>query len=69
MVGVSGRILFGSPGAITTDKAERTGRRPVMNEARPAVQLACPYHSVNVVPSAASWSRFGVGALRALPPP
>jgi hypothetical protein len=54
MVEVSGRILLGSPGAITTDKAERTGRRPVRNEARPAVQLACPYHSVNVVPSAAS---------------
>jgi hypothetical protein len=40
MVGVSFLRPFGSPGTTTTDSAERIGMRPVMNDARPAVQLA-----------------------------
>src|SRR5262245_5402518 len=43
--------------------------RPVMNEARPAVQLACPYQDVNIAPSLAMRSTFGVGWPRAAPPP
>ena len=35
-------------GATTIDSAERMGMRPVMKEARPAVQLACPYQHVNI---------------------
>ena len=31
------------------DSADRIGMRPVMNEARPAVQLAWPYQSVNTL--------------------
>jgi hypothetical protein len=31
---------YATPGATTIDSAERIGMRPVMNEARPAVQLA-----------------------------
>jgi hypothetical protein len=31
---------FSSPGATTIERAERIGMRPVMNEERPAVQLA-----------------------------
>ena len=48
MVGVSLRRKFGSAGATTIDNAERIGTRPVMNEARPAVQLAWPYELVIV---------------------
>ena len=40
MVGVSFFNAFSSPGATTMESAERIGIRPVMNEARPAVQLA-----------------------------
>jgi hypothetical protein len=40
IVGVSFLIAFSSPGATTMESAERIGMRPVMNEARPAVQLA-----------------------------
>ena len=43
IVGVSFRRKFSSPGATTIDSALRMGILPVMNEARPAVQLACPY--------------------------
>jgi hypothetical protein len=35
--------------------------RPVINDERPAVQLACPYQSVNTAPSLAIRSMFGVG--------
>ena len=35
-------------GAITTDSAERIGMRPVMKDARPAVQSAWPYQLVNM---------------------
>jgi arylsulfatase A-like enzyme len=59
---------FGSPGTTTTDSAERIGTRPVMNEARPAVQLAWPYQSVNTTPSLATRSIFGVGWPSPAPP-
>src|SRR5712692_1594928 len=45
------------------------GIRPVMNDARPAVQLAWPYQLVNSAPSLAMRSTFGVGCPRAAPPP
>src|SRR5262249_50736116 len=61
MVGVSFFNAFSSPGTTTTDSAERIGMRPVMNEARPAVQLAWPYQHVNIAPSLAIRSTFGVG--------
>jgi hypothetical protein len=35
------------------ERAERIGMRPVMKEARPAVQLAWPYQLVKVAPSLA----------------
>ena len=59
---------FGSPGTTTTESAVRTGMRPVMNEERPAVQLAWPYQLVNIAPSLAIRSMFGVGCPRAAPP-
>jgi hypothetical protein len=43
--------------------------RPVMNEARPAVQLAWPYQFVNTAPSRVMRSMFGVGWPSAAPPP
>ena len=43
--------------------------RPVMNEHRPAVQLACPYQLVKYVPSFARRSTFGVGCPSVAPPP
>jgi hypothetical protein len=63
------RRWFSSPGATTIDSAERIGIRPVMNEARPAVQLACPYQLVKTAPSLAIRSIFGVGWPSELPPP
>ena len=68
MVGVSARRPFASPGTTTTDRAERIGMRPVMNEERPAVQLAWPYQLVNSAPSLAKRSMFGVGWPRVPPP-
>jgi len=56
-------------GATTIESAERMGMRPVMSEARPAVQLAWPYQQVNIAPSLASRSTFGVGWPRPAPPP
>ena len=38
----------------------RMGDCPVMNAARPAVQLCWPYQSVNIAPSLAMRSMFGV---------
>jgi hypothetical protein len=38
----------------------RIGDWPVMNAARPAVQLCSPYQSVNIAPSLAMRSMFGV---------
>ena len=55
-------------GATTIDRAERTGMRPVRNEARPAVQLAWPYQLVKTAPSLAIRSTFGVGWPSAAPP-
>src|SRR6476659_5488677 len=69
MVGVAACSLLGSPGPMTTERAERIGIRPVMNEARPAVQLAWPYHCVKRAPSFIIRSMFGVGAPRVSPPP
>src|SRR5215831_7197192 len=69
MVGVSFLRPFGSPGTTTTDSAERIGIRPVLNDARPAVQLAWPYQLVKSAPSLASLSRLGVGCPSARPPP
>ena len=46
MVGVLFVRPFSSPGTTTTESAERIGMRPVINEARPAVQLAWPYQLV-----------------------
>jgi hypothetical protein len=51
------------------ESAERIGMRPVMKEARPAVQLAWPYQLVNVAPSWAMRSTFGVGWPSVVPPP
>src|SRR4051812_23255442 len=45
------------------------GMRPVMNEARPAVQLACPYQLVKTAPSFANLSTLGVGCPSVMPPP
>src|SRR5262249_51789128 len=69
IVGVSLRRKFSSPGTVTTESAERMGMRPVINEQRPAVQLAWPYQQVNMAPSLAIRSTFGVGWPRAAPPP
>src|SRR5262245_47470396 len=69
MVGTSLWSLFGSPGATTTESPDRMGIRPVTKDARPAVQLACPYQVVNRTPSADMRSKFGVGAPRVSPPP
>jgi hypothetical protein len=49
--------------------AERMGMRPVMNDARPAVQLAWPYQLVKTAPSFAMRSTLGVGCPRDAPPP
>ncbi len=38
----------------------RIGDWPVMKAARPAVQLCCPYQSVNSAPSLAMLSMLGV---------
>ena len=42
MVGVSFRKPLRSPGTTTTDKAERMGMRPVMNEASPRGTTCLP---------------------------
>src|SRR6516164_2024208 len=51
------------------DRAERMGMRPVIKEARPAVQLACPYQLVKTAPSLAMRSTLVVGWPRVAPPP
>ncbi len=60
---------FASPGTTTTESAERIGYRPVMNDARPAVQLAWPYQLVKTAPSLATRSTLGVGWPKFSPPP
>jgi hypothetical protein len=54
------RSAFSSAGATTIDRAADRDA-PVMNEPRPAVQLACPYQFVKSAPSLAMRSTFGVG--------
>jgi hypothetical protein len=49
-----------APGMPTVVRPVRNGICPVMNAARPAVQLACAYASVNSAPSAATRSMLGV---------
>jgi len=50
----------GAPGKPTLVRPVRMGDWPVMNAARPAVQLCCPYQSVNSAPSFAMRSMLGV---------
>jgi len=61
MVGVLFREAVLSPSTTTTESADRIGMRRIMNEARPAVQLASPYQLVKTAPSCATQSTFGVG--------
>jgi hypothetical protein len=60
MVGSSFFIPSGAPGNPTLVRPVRMGDWPVMNAARPAVQLCWPYQSVKIAPSAAMRSMFGV---------
>ena len=60
MVGSSIFIPSGAPGRPTLVSPVRIGDCPVINAARPAVQLCCPYQSVNIAPAAAMLSMFGV---------
>src|SRR6185369_2348941 len=60
MVGSSGRRPRSAPGNPTLVKPVRIGDWPVMNAARPAVQLCCPYQSVKSAPSRATRSILGV---------
>ncbi len=49
-----------APGRPTLVSPVRMGDCPVMNAARPAVQLCWPYQSVKRAPSAAMRSMLGV---------
>src|SRR5437762_4860586 len=49
-----------APGNPTFVRPVRIGDWPVMNAARPAVQLCWPYQSVNMHPSFATRSMLGV---------
>src|SRR5262245_34610387 len=60
MVGSSGRKPRSAPGKPTLVKPVRMGDCPVMNAARPAVQLCWPYQSVKIAPSLPMRSMFGV---------
>ena len=60
MVGSSFFMPSGAPGRPTLVRPVRIGDCPVMNAARPAVQLCWPYQSVNIAPSRARLSMFGV---------
>src|SRR6187549_1594453 len=66
MVGSSVFMPSGAPGRPTLVNPVRIGDWPVMNAARPAVQLCWPYQSVNIAPSFAMRSMFGVGSPSAL---
>src|SRR5262249_37598944 len=59
-LGSSARRPMSAPGKPTLVSPVRMGDCPVTNAARPAVQLCCPYQSVNKAPSFAMRSRFGV---------
>jgi hypothetical protein len=58
--GSSDRSPRSAPGSPTLVRPVRIGDWPVMNAARPAVQLCWPYQSVNIAPSFATRSMFGV---------
>src|SRR5262249_24716288 len=60
MVGSSGCSPRSAPGRPTLVSPVRMGDWPVMNAARPAVQLCWPYQSVKLHPSLAMRSMFGV---------
>src|SRR5690348_11570003 len=60
IVGSSGRRPRSAPGKPTFVKPVRIGDCPVMNAARPAVQLCWPYQSVKIAPSRATRSMLGV---------
>ena len=60
MVGSSGCKPKSAPGSPTLVRPVRIGDWPVMNAARPAVQLCCPYQSVNWQPSLHTRSMLGV---------
>src|SRR5262245_62986622 len=60
MVGSSAWGPRSAPGSPTLVSPVRIGDCPVMNAARPAVQLCWPYQSVNIVPSFATRSMLGV---------
>ena len=59
-----GRVFFlqteSAPGRPTLVRPVRMGDWPVINAARPAVQLCWPYQSVNMAPSLAMRSMLGV---------
>ena len=60
MVASCARSPWSAPGRPTLVRPVRMGDWPVMNAARPAVQLCWPYQSVNIAPSFANRSMFGV---------
>ncbi len=51
---------IGAPGNPTFESPVRYTLWPVMNDDRPAVHDCSPYESVNIIPSFASRSMFGV---------
>src|SRR5262249_25809840 len=59
MVGSCGCRPNVEPGNPTFVRPVRIGDCPVMNAARPAVQLCCPYQSVKSAPSRATRSMLG----------
>ena len=59
MVGSSAVRPSFAPGRPTLVSPVRIGDWPVRNAARPAVQLCCPYQSVNIAPSRPIRSMFG----------
>ena len=60
MVASSACRPMSAPGIPTLVRPVRYGFCPVMNAARPAVQLCWPYESVNRMPSFAMRSMLGV---------
>ena len=60
MVGSSARSPMSAPGIPTLLRPVRNTLCPVMNDERPAVQDCSPYESVNIMPSRATRSMFGV---------
>ncbi len=60
MVTVCACSPCGAAGMPTLDKPVRYTLCPVMKDERPAVQDCSPYESVNIIPSFARRSMFGV---------